>query len=247
MDKKMNFCWKLSAGMRRIAAIVMALLAIGGPLRATTETDSVRLVLSGFSYQSNFWANSFPSATTSGPAPVSEFDIQFVMNFIAPVDRAYDFGHVNLPVSTMQVAITTVDIAGFSRAGDVATRTDFSANISKTGNGAAAVFGLVGTLDLYTQFGGAQLPLVKLRFTVPTFFEPVVSLTGNTASYQYASPKPFDAPRYGVDPAQAGSVIAVRQVLAAQAAPVPLPSGLWLGLGAVGSLIAARRSGRRAA
>ena len=40
---------------------------------------------------------------------------------------------------------------------------------------------------------------------------------------------------------------AVRQVLAAQAAPVPLPSGLWLGLGAVGSLIAARRSGRRAA
>lgn len=215
---------------------------------AATKIENVQLSMSGFAYDTNFWAGFFPAtATTGGPAPVSEISLDFTLTYITPVDQAYDFGQIEPAVSGFSASILSQDVSGLSRAGEVVSTTSNYFRIQRRAVSGGTEYDLNGQVDIFTQANGTGTPLVKLSFVLPGFFQSLGQSGPAKASYLFDSPKAFDAPEYATMMGNGGSITAQRQVQSLQAGPVPLPAGIWLGLTGLGVLLGLSRRVPRAA
>lgn len=225
----------------KAACLVVSLIGAATPSVAR-QIDSVMVSLSGFEFASNFWAGVFPNATSSGPAPVASVDMSFVMDYVTPVSSALLHGHDQPTVSAFQIAISTVHIPGLSRANDPVRDWTLDLRIASFGTGSAVTHGLEADLDVFTRSGGAANPMFRLKFALPEYFEALPGGGAVSASYAFLSPKPFDLPFYDIDTAGSGAISVSKVVLASSAGPVPLPGSIWLSLGAIGGLLALRRT-----
>ncbi|MEV8467805.1 hypothetical protein AB0T83_13575 [Fluviibacterium sp. DFM31] len=222
-------CFTIGGGLG-IAAAVMVWLS---PAGAATRVDAIRMVFQDFAYKSNFWAGVMPTATEGGAPPISRIELNFHLTYRTPLDQAFAFGLRQPAVSRVRTLIQTADIAGLSVSGARVSRSGMTqALVIQSGAG----FGLRGGVEIFTAASGATTPLARVAFTLPGLFN-IDPLTGTeTASYDYNSPRSFDAPRYEAASLSGASFQVQRSFVSSTLGPVPVPGALVSGISGLAAL-----------
>ncbi|WP_193141173.1 MULTISPECIES: hypothetical protein [unclassified Meridianimarinicoccus] len=220
---------------------IVALLLALSPAGAATRVDAIHVVFQDFSYQSNFWAGVMPTATVGGPAPITRMDMGFHLTYRTPVDQAFAFGLRQPAVTGVSVSMQTADIAGLSMSGmRISHSVMTDALVIQSGAG----FGLRGGVEVFTAASGATTPLARLSFTLPGLFN-LDPLTGaEIASYDYNSPRPLDAPRYGAQAMSGAAIQVQRRFVSSTPGPVPLSGALVYGISGLVALTGVGLRGR---
>lgn len=239
--------------MRIFSMIVLGLglmVASADSARAARITESFELIIAGFEYKSNFWANVFPNRTTGGPAPISTLTISFVGSYFSPIQEAVENGFASVNLSDVMVSVVSVDVPDLSTAGVVIDDVTLSADLQYAPDLSSGIFPLPtpAGLSLQVHMGVGGESWGRVGVVMPYLLEATPSLTGATSEFAfYASLKrPFDSPVYTSDGSVPGNLTVTRTLIAVTSESVPVgaiplsASGVFLGLG----LLVLGRTGR---